>query len=88
MAGCRIAFAVGRSEVFQALAEVKSNIDYGVFLPVQMAGIEALRENMDKGVPSVRRIYEQRRDDLWNSCEIREASRQAESDNVRMGENS
>ncbi len=43
MAGCRLGFVVGCSEVIEALTRIKSNIDYGVFLPVQMAGIAALR---------------------------------------------
>lgn len=63
MAGCRIGFAIGRRDVLQALATVKSNIDYGVFLPIQRAGIEALKENMEQGGENrYARIYERRRD--------------------------
>ncbi|MBU7005244.1 LL-diaminopimelate aminotransferase [Phosphitispora fastidiosa] len=47
MAGCRLGFVVGNSEVIEALTRVKSNIDYGVFLPIQMAGITALRGPQD-----------------------------------------
>ncbi len=47
MAGCRLGFVVGNSEIIEALARVKSNIDYGVFLPIQMAGIAALRGPQD-----------------------------------------
>ncbi|RJQ39176.1 MAG: aminotransferase class I/II-fold pyridoxal phosphate-dependent enzyme [Nitrospiraceae bacterium] len=43
MAGCRLGFVVGNEEAIEALERVKSNIDYGVFLPVQKAGIAALR---------------------------------------------
>jgi LL-diaminopimelate aminotransferase len=42
MTGWRIGFAVGRSEVIQALGQVKSNIDSGAFQAVQIAGIAAL----------------------------------------------
>ena len=43
MTGWRIGMAVGNSEVLNGLAKVKSNIDSGVFRPIQHAGIDALR---------------------------------------------
>lgn len=46
MAGCRLAFMVGNPTVVQALRTLKSNIDYGVFLAVQEAGIAALEDDM------------------------------------------
>ncbi|MFD0677869.1 MULTISPECIES: aminotransferase class I/II-fold pyridoxal phosphate-dependent enzyme [unclassified Paenibacillus] len=61
MAGCRIAFMVGQPDVVKALRVLKSNIDYGVFLAVQEAGIAALEEDMEKG-ESVSGLYELRRD--------------------------
>lgn len=61
MAGCRIAFMVGQPEVVKALRVLKSNIDYGVFLAVQEAGIAALEEDMGRG-ESVAGLYERRRD--------------------------
>lgn len=42
MAGWRIGMAVGKASVIQALARVKSNIDSGIFHPLQEAAIEAL----------------------------------------------
>ena len=42
MTGWRIAFAVGHRGVLAALAEVKSNLDSGVFQAIQQAGITAL----------------------------------------------
>ncbi|HWI54408.1 MAG TPA: LL-diaminopimelate aminotransferase [Desulfobacteria bacterium] len=47
MAGCRLGFVVGCPEAIEALMRIKSNIDYGVFLPVQEAGIAALRGPQD-----------------------------------------
>lgn len=47
MAGCRLGFVVGNSEAIEALMRIKSNIDYGVFLPVQEAGVAALRGPQD-----------------------------------------
>lgn len=61
MAGCRIAFMVGHSEVVKHLRKLKANIDYGVFLPVQQAGIVALHEDM-RNCGSVAAVYERRRD--------------------------
>lgn len=42
MAGCRIGYAVGNKEALRILATFKSNIDYGVFYPIQMAAVSAL----------------------------------------------
>lgn len=47
MAGCRLGFMVGNEEAVEALTRIKSNIDYGVFLPVQEAGIAALTGPQD-----------------------------------------
>jgi LL-diaminopimelate aminotransferase len=42
MAGWRMGMAVGNAEVLAALAQVKSNVDSGMFRPLQEAAIEAL----------------------------------------------
>jgi LL-diaminopimelate aminotransferase len=61
MAGCRIAYMVGQADAVQALRVLKSNIDYGVFLAVQEAGITALEEDMERG-ETVAALYQRRRD--------------------------
>jgi len=63
MAGWRIGFAVGNAELVGYLTLVKTNIDVGVFGPIQMAGVEAL-EGDQSGVDELRRIYQRRRDIL------------------------
>jgi LL-diaminopimelate aminotransferase len=63
MAGWRIGFAVGNAELVGYLSLVKTNIDVGIFGPIQMAGIEAL-EGDQSGVDELRRIYQRRRDIL------------------------
>lgn len=63
MAGCRIGFAVGNKEVISDLAQIKSNIDYGVFYAVQEAGIAALTGPQDC-VAETARTYQRRRDVL------------------------
>ena len=64
MAGCRIAFMVGRPDVVRSLRILKSNIDYGVFNAVQRAGIAAMEEDMAPGSVPVAGLYERRRDVL------------------------
>lgn len=63
LAGARLGFVVGNSEVIRVLAELKSNIDYGVFEPVLKAGAFALSASQDN-VDENRQAYQQRRD-LW-----------------------
>lgn len=63
MTGWRIGMAVGHQELVSGLAQVKSNIDSGVFQGVQEAAIEALRLG-DEIVEPSRRVYQERRDIL------------------------
>ena len=68
MAGWRLAFAVGNHEIIGALTKLKSYLDYGVFQPIQIAGIIALNECTQ--VPKeVREIYRGRRDALCDGLE-------------------
>ena len=63
MPGWRLAFCVGNSEIVGALTKLKSYLDYGVFQPIQIAGIIALNECTE--VPKqIREIYRSRRDAL------------------------
>jgi alanine-synthesizing transaminase len=63
MAGWRVGFLVGRSDVVQALAKLKSYLDYGTFQPIQIASIIAMNEASD--YPKlVSDVYEARRDVL------------------------
>ena len=63
MAGWRVGFVVGRADVVQALAKLKSYLDYGTFQPIQIASIVALRDVSDYPV-EVCEIYRGRRDAL------------------------
>ncbi len=62
-AGARLGFCVGNSEYISALKQLKSNTDYGIFLPVQQAGICALRSD-ECVVRETSAAYEKRRDIL------------------------
>jgi len=63
MAGWRVGFAVGNKKMIHALARLKSYFDYGIFQPIQIAAIIALR-NGDPYVEKTRCIYQSRRDVL------------------------
>ena len=63
MAGWRVGFVVGRTDVIAALAKLKSYLDYGTFQPIQIASIVTLREAPEYPV-EVCDIYRRRRDAL------------------------
>ncbi|MFZ5975617.1 MAG: aminotransferase class I/II-fold pyridoxal phosphate-dependent enzyme [Bacillota bacterium] len=63
MAGCRIGFALGNQEIIGRLKSLKSNIDYGLFLPLQKAAIAAITGPYDC-VRETAKAYETRRDVL------------------------
>jgi len=66
MAGWRIGFAVGNARLIDALARVKSYLDYGAFTPVQAAATAALNGPQDI-VAANRALYKKRRDVLVDS---------------------
>lgn len=47
IAGCRLGFVVGNSEVLETLGRLKTNLDYGVFKAIQYAGVAALTGPQD-----------------------------------------
>jgi len=63
MAGWRVGFACGNPEMIQALARMKSYLDYGIPTPIQVGAIEALRGSQTC-VAEHCVIYEARRDRL------------------------
>jgi alanine-synthesizing transaminase len=63
MAGWRLAFMVGNPEIVAGLGRLKSYLDYGVFQPIQIAGIIALNE-CTEAPKEIRETYRGRRDAL------------------------
>ena len=63
MAGWRIGYCVGNSEIIQALGQIKGYFDYGIFSAIQVAGIVALRHCEDEVRKQIE-TYEKRRDIL------------------------
>ena len=63
MAGWRIGFCLGNPKMIAALARIKSYLDYGVFQPLQIAAIIALRE-CEEETKKICEVYRKRRDVL------------------------
>lgn len=63
LAGARIGFCVGNREVVDKMAKLKSNTDYGMFIPFQLAAAEAITGDQTC-VIETREAYEKRRDFL------------------------
>ncbi|MGW8257903.1 MAG: aminotransferase class I/II-fold pyridoxal phosphate-dependent enzyme, partial [Thermoguttaceae bacterium] len=68
MAGWRVGFAVGNTEIIRALSTIKAYYDYGMFQPIQIATIMALRHT-DAAVEAQAAIYQSRRDVLCDGLE-------------------
>src|SRR3954454_10590097 len=66
MAGWRMGFGVGNARLIEALARVKSYLDYGAFTPIQAAAVAALNGPQDI-VEHNRALYRKRRDVLVES---------------------
>lgn len=63
MAGWRVGFALGNKEVLKALAKIKGYYDYGIFTPIQVAAIAALR-GPQECVAEMAETYRRRRNVL------------------------
>jgi len=63
MAGWRVGFAAGNSQIIHALYRMKSYLDYGMFQPIQIAAIVALK-GPQNCVEEYREVYRRRRDTL------------------------
>jgi alanine-synthesizing transaminase len=63
MAGWRCGFCAGNAEMVKALGTIKGYYDYGMFAPIQIASIIAMRECPE--APEIQaKIYEVRRDEV------------------------
>ncbi len=63
MPGWRIGFVAGNQKIIGALSKMKSYLDYGMFQPLQIAGIIALKGPQDC-VKEIVEMYKSRRDTL------------------------
>jgi LL-diaminopimelate aminotransferase len=60
MAGWRLGMVSGHNEYIKSIMKVKSNMDSGMFLPVQLAAAEALN-NPDSWYDEINNVYRNRR---------------------------
>src|SRR5277367_1855511 len=68
IAGWRVGFCLGNARMIHALARIKSYLDYGVFQPIQIASIIALRE-CQEDTRKICAVYQKRRDVLVSGLE-------------------
>lgn len=66
--GARIGFLVGREDVVSAFAKLRSQLDFGMFFPIQKAAIACLNGPRDE-VEAQRLKYQERRDALCDGLE-------------------
>jgi len=68
LAGFRVGFLVGHSEFISAVLKVKSNMDSGMFFPIQKAATKALGLKND-WFEAQNTVYKNRRAILWEMCD-------------------
>lgn len=69
LAGIRLGYILGNADVIRALAQLKGNMDFGLFHPTQRAAICALTHpDRDSIIAGVRTMYQERRDAFVESA--------------------
>ncbi|MFW2366107.1 MAG: aminotransferase class I/II-fold pyridoxal phosphate-dependent enzyme [Desulforhopalus sp.] len=63
MAGWRLGYCVGNTEMIGGLSKIKGYYDYGIFSAIQVAGIVAMRD-CDDNISEQVEVYQHRRDVL------------------------
>lgn len=69
MAGWRIGMLAGSSDYINAVLQAKSNMDSGMFKPLQMAAVDALSSD-DSWYASLNEIYDERRRVVFQMLDI------------------
>ncbi|MEI3606424.1 aminotransferase class I/II-fold pyridoxal phosphate-dependent enzyme [Pseudogracilibacillus sp. SE30717A] len=65
LAGARVAYLVGNAKAIQIMREFKSNLDYGIFAPIQEAAIVAL-DNAEEITDHLRNVFSKRHQIMMN----------------------
>lgn len=78
LAGCRIGFAVGRSEFLEAITKVSTQMESGMFLPQQEAAA-AILKNPNEWLTEQTEVYQKRRLLVWELCDQLQLSYQKEA---------
>ena len=87
MAGWRVGFAAGNAEMLRALSTIKGYYDYGMFRPIQIAAIMALRHTDAAVEAQAADLSTPPRRALRRAGTHRLAGRAAQGQHVRLGEN-
>ncbi len=66
MTGWRIAYIVGNADIIGAFGKLRSNIDMGIFQPLQYAAVHALN-NGREFIQKMRKLYNERRSAVCNA---------------------
>jgi len=69
MAGWRVGWIAGKKEYINTILKVKSNVDSGMFLPIQAAAAEAL-QNLSSWHSKRNEEYKRRREKAWELLDI------------------
>lgn len=69
MAGWRVGMVAGPEDLIKTILIVKSNVDSGMFLPIQKAAVEALALDND-WFESLNETYKRRRDIVWQIADL------------------
>jgi hypothetical protein len=78
MAGWRVGMLAGNSENINHILKVKSNFDSGMYKPIQLAAIEALKLEKDWYI-NLNKEYEQRRKLIWEILDMLQCNYSKES---------
>lgn len=68
MAGWRVGYCVGNPKIIEGLGRIKGYYDYGIFSPIQIAGIVAMRDCEDD-ITIQAQLYQNRRDVMCEGLE-------------------
>ena len=69
MAGWRVGMLAGKAEYLQTILRFKSNMDSGMFKPLQLAAVEALKNSAD-WYADLNAIYTKRREKVYELLDI------------------
>ncbi|MDZ8079889.1 MAG: LL-diaminopimelate aminotransferase [Nostoc sp. DcaGUA01] len=69
MTGWRVGFVVGNALGIQGLAQVKTNVDSGVFKAIQQAAIAAYSNTTEAELQAIISVYQNRRDIIINGLQ-------------------
>jgi len=68
MAGWRVGYCVGNPKIIDGLGRIKGYYDYGIFSPIQIAGIVAMRD-CEADIAAQAQLYQSRRDVMCEGLE-------------------